>query len=136
MNTEMYPTTSRIRFEFPAREGMPAVTLHWSDGGNKPPTEVTAGAEALMSKVSNSGCLMVGEKGVIFSPDDGDQNLRTFIQMKGDAEMTGTQKSDACKAIPETIVRNAFQGAPDQRQHLEWIQAVSYTHLDVYKRQA
>jgi hypothetical protein len=138
MNTEMYPTTSRIRFEFPAREGMPAVTLHWSDGGNKPPTEVTAGAEALMSKVSNSGCLMVGEKGVIFSPDDGDQNLRTFIQMKGDAEMTGTQKSDACKAIPETIVRNAFQGAPDQRQHLEWIQAckdgkhdVAYSNFDI-----
>jgi hypothetical protein len=81
---------------------------------------------------------MVGEKGVIFSPDDGDQNLRTFIQMKGDAEMTGTQKSDACKAIPETIVRNAFQGAPDQRQHLEWIQAckdgkhdVAYSNFDI-----
>jgi hypothetical protein len=137
MNTEMYPTLSRIRFEFPAREGMPAVTLHWSDGGNKPPKEVTAGIEA-MGGISNSGCLMIGENGVIFSPDDGDQDLRTYIQLKGDSEMTGTKNHPAVKAIPETLVRNAFQGPPDLRQHLEWLQAckdgkheVAYSNFDI-----
>jgi hypothetical protein len=138
MNTEMYPTMSRIRFEFPEREGLAALTLHWSDGGNKPPPEVTAPIEALGGKVSNSGCIMVGEKGMIFSPDDGDQNLRTFIQLTGEAGLIGTTRHDACKAIPETIVRNAFQGAPDQRQHEEWIQAckdgkhdVPYSNFDI-----
>jgi predicted dehydrogenase len=138
MNSEMYPTMSRIRFEFPEREGMPAVTLHWSDGGNKPPAEIVAPVEALMGKVSNSGCLMVGEKGVIFSPDDGDQDLRTFIKMNGDADMSGTQNHEAVKAIPETLVRNAHRGSPDQRQHAEWIQAckdgkhdVPYSNFDI-----
>jgi hypothetical protein len=139
MNTEMYPTQSRIRFEFPEREGMPPVTLHWSDGGLTPPAEVTADVKALLEKVSKSGCLMIGEKGTIFSPDDGDQELRSFIKMKGDADMVGIEKSDAAKAIPQTIVRNAFPGnSPDQRQHMEWIQAckdgkhdVAYSNFDI-----
>jgi hypothetical protein len=138
INTEMYPTTSQIRFEFPAREGMPPVTLHWSDGGSKPPTDVTADIETMLGKVSNSGCLMIGEKGIIFSPDDGDQDLRTFIKLKGDTDMVGTERHDAVKGIPQTIPRNAFEGAPDQRQHMEWIQAckdgkheVPYSNFDI-----
>src|SRR5581483_7328599 len=67
MNTEMYPHKSRIRFEFPEREGLPPVTLHWSDGGNQPPEEVTAPVADLLGKVSTSGCIMVGEKGFVYS---------------------------------------------------------------------
>jgi hypothetical protein len=83
---------------------------------------------------------MIGENGVIFSPDDGDQDLRTYIQLKGDAEMTGTKNHPAVKAIPETLVRNAFrgQGPPDLLQHLEWLQAckdgkheVAYSNFDI-----
>jgi predicted dehydrogenase len=138
INKETYPTMSRIRFEFPEREGMPPVTLHWSDGGNKPPPEVTAGVMAMSGNISNSGCLMVGDNGVIYSPDDGDQDLRTFIQMKGESDMVGTAQNDAAKAIPQTIVRNAHKGAPDQRQHGEWIQAIKdgkhevpYSNFDI-----
>jgi len=138
MNTEMYPTSSRIRFEFPAREGMPAVTLFWSDGGNKPPLEVTADIEATLGRISSSGCIMVGENGIIFSPDDGDQNLKTFIKLKGDTEMTGLDKCPAANAIPQSIPRNAFKGSPDERQHKEWLQAckdgkhdVPYSNFDI-----
>ena len=138
MNTEMYPTSSNIRFEFPAREGMPAVTLHWSDGGNKPPMEVTSDVEATLGKISNSGCIMVGENGIIFSPDDGDQNLRTFIKLKGDTEMIGLDRHPAAKDIPQSIPRNAFKGSPDERQHKEWLQAckdgkhdVPYSNFDI-----
>ncbi|MGA2176468.1 MAG: Gfo/Idh/MocA family oxidoreductase [Verrucomicrobiota bacterium] len=138
INSEMYPTNSRIRFEFPAREGMPAVTLYWSDGGSKPPAEITADVEALLGGVSNSGCLMIGEKGTIFSPDDGDQELRAFVKLKGDTEMTGLQNHAAAKAIPQTLARNAFEGAPDERQHKEWLQAckdgkheVPYSNFDI-----
>jgi hypothetical protein len=135
---EMYPKSSRIRFEFPEREGLPAATLHWSDGGAKPAPEVTADIEATMGRVSDSGCLMIGEKGIIFSPDDGDQELRTFIKMKGDTDMVGSDKHDAVKAIPQTIPRNAFEGSSDQRQHMEWIQAckdgkhdVAYSNFEI-----
>jgi predicted dehydrogenase len=138
MNTEMYPTSSKIRFEFPAREGMPPVTLYWSDGGNKPPMEITADAEAMRGKISNSGCIMVGENGTIYSPDDGDQELNAYIKLKGDAEMTGLGHHPAVQAIPQSIPRNAFHGSPDQRQHMEWQQAckdgkhdVAYSNFDI-----
>jgi predicted dehydrogenase len=137
-DTEMYPANSRIRFEFPAREGMPAVTLHWSDGGNKPPTEITADAEAMLGKVSGSGCIMVGENGTIYSPDDGDGDLNTFIKLKGDQDMVGLDHHPAAQAIPQSIPRNAFSGSTDERQHKEWLQAckdgkhsVPYSNFDI-----
>jgi predicted dehydrogenase len=138
MNTEMYPTSSKIRFEFPARDGMPAVTLNWSDGGNLPPMEVTADAEAMRGEISRSGCMMIGENGAIYSPDDGDQDLNAFIKLKGDKEMVGLNHHPAAEAIPQSIPRNAFKGAPDERQHKEWLQAckdgkhdVPYSNFDI-----
>ena len=138
MKPEMYPASSNIRFEFPAREGMPAVTLHWSDGGNKPPVEITADAEALLGGLSGSGCIMVGENGAIFSPEDGDNDLKTFLKLKGDKEMTGLDSHPAAKAIPQSIPRNAFSGSSDDRQHKEWLQAcrdgkhdVPYSNFDI-----
>jgi predicted dehydrogenase len=131
MNTEMYPASSNIRFEFPAREGMPAVTLHWSDGGNKPPLEATADVEALLGGISPSGCIMVGENGAIFSPDDGDQELKTYIKLKGDKEMTGLDNHPAAQSIPQSIPRNAFKGSSDERQHKEWLQACKDSKHDV-----
>jgi predicted dehydrogenase len=138
MNAEMFPSNSRIRFEFPEREGMPPVTLHWSDGGSAPPAEITADVEALLGGVSRSGCIMVGEKGMIFSPDDGDQDLQTYVKLKDEAGLVGVQNHEAAKAIPQTLVRNAFDGAPDERQHKEWLQAckdgkhdVPYSNFDI-----
>ncbi len=138
MNTEMYPASSNIRFEFPAREGMPPVTLYWADGGNKPPMEVTADAEALLGRISNSGCIMIGENGALFSPDDGDQDLTTFVKLKGDKEMIGLDNHPAARAIPPSLPRNAFSGSPDERQHKEWLQAckdgkhdVPYSNFDI-----
>jgi hypothetical protein len=135
---EMYPANSNIRFEFPAREGMAAVTLHWSDGGNKPPMEITRDAEALLGNISNSGCIMIGENGAIFSPDDGDQQLRTFLKLKGDKEMISLDKHPVAAAIPQSIPRNAFTGSSDERQHKEWLQAcrdgkhdVPYSNFDI-----
>ena len=81
INKETYPLKSKIRFEFPAREGLPPVTFWWYDGGNpkadnpfhhdgnnKPPKEVTADVEDMMDKIPGSGCLLIGDKGKLFSP--------------------------------------------------------------------
>src|SRR5208282_6677568 len=105
MKPEMYPSNSRIRFQFPEREGLPELTFHWSDGGNKPPAEITADVEAMLGKVSDSGCIMIGEKGTIFSPDDGDQDLRAYVKLKGEAGLVGLRNHGAAKAIPQTLVR-------------------------------
>jgi predicted dehydrogenase len=139
MNKEMYPVASRIRFEFPEREGLPALTFHWSDGGLKPEKEVTADVESLLGSVSGSGCLMVGEKGTVYSGDDGDQELRFYLKLKDDKELIGAGNHPAIKEVPQTIPRNAFPGnAPDVRQHMEWIAAIksgkhetAYSNFDI-----
>src|SRR5208283_4792675 len=76
--------------------------------------------------------------GTIFSPDDGDQDLRAFVKLKDEKEMVGLQKHEAARAIPRTLVRNAFRGSPDERQHREWLQAcrdgkhdVAYSNFDI-----
>jgi len=37
VNDESYPVASRVTYEFPARGDLAPVTLHWYDGGMKPP---------------------------------------------------------------------------------------------------
>jgi hypothetical protein len=140
MKAETYPLSSKIRFEFPAREGLPPVTLHWLDGGNTPPAEVTADITALYGKISPSGCILVGEKGMLFSPDDGDQEFRLFVKLKEDKEITALPRHAAAMAIPEKIPRNAFdnKAPPDFRHHQEWIAAcksgqheTAYSNFDI-----
>jgi hypothetical protein len=125
MKPEMYGNSSRIRFEFPAREGMPPVTLHWADGGNTPPAEVTADITAEFGGISPSGCIMVGDKGMVFSPDDGDQDLRVFVKLKDEKVIVAAARHEVARAIPETIPRNAFDihQPPDCRHHQEWFAA-------------
>jgi hypothetical protein len=136
MNNEMYPKNSKIRFQFPARQNQPAVTFWWYDGGNKPPREIIAPIEDAFEKVSGSGCVLVGDKGQLFSPDDGDQDLRLFVKLKDEKELVDAKVHEAVKAIPQALPRNAHQGSPDQRQHLEWIAACkggkpAYSNFDV-----
>jgi len=136
LTKDMYPTNSKIRFEFPARGDQPPVTLWWFDGGNKPPQEVTSNVASLLDKVSGSGCILVGDKGELFSPDDGDGDFRFFAKLKDEKELTRATEHEAAKAIPQTIPRNLFKGGTDERQHLEWIAACkggapAYSNFDV-----
>ena len=69
VNGETYPSKSIIRYEFPARGDMPAVSYFWYDGGNRPPRYVGNGIK-LPDNIADSGLLLVGDKGVFFSPND------------------------------------------------------------------
>src|SRR5262249_21396529 len=62
---ESAPSWEIIRYEFPARRDMPALTLTWYDGGKRPPEELFEG-----EKVEIGGALLIGEKGKIYVPDD------------------------------------------------------------------
>lgn len=132
INGETYPLKSKIRFLFPERDGLAPVNFFWYDGGdpkpgkpfehdgnNKPAKEITADIEEMMGEVPGSGCLLIGDKGKLFSPDD--YGAKFFVRLKDDKELVNGQTHEAVKAIPQVIARNAFQGNGDLRHHLEWI---------------
>ena len=149
---ESYPLSSKIRFEFPARQASVAaahkswfhhhdtlsfdpVTLWWYDGGqpkegargghdgsNKPPVEITADVAAFRGEVPGSGCLLIGEKGTLFSPDD--YGTEFYVKLNGEPKFLHFNKHPAVAAIPQTIPRNPFKGSADQRHHLEWVDAI------------
>jgi len=147
INHESYPLKSKIRFEFPAREGLPPVSFWWYDGGNpkpddpfshdgnnKPPREVASDVEDLLEKMPGSGCLLIGDKGKLFSPDD--YGARFFLKLKDEKELVDGRNHDAVKAIPQSIPRNEHQGDGDVRHHLEWLAAckggrVGYSNFDI-----
>ena len=70
VNPETYPAWATITYEFPARGDLPPVKLTWYEGARDgkrhlPPSELFQGKTP-----SDSGSLLVGEKGSIFSPSD------------------------------------------------------------------
>ncbi len=62
VNNETYPLASRVTYEFPARGDLAPVTLHWYDGGMRPPrpAELEDGR-----RFGTNGALYVGDKGKI-----------------------------------------------------------------------
>src|SRR5690606_4075917 len=73
INDETYPLGSMVRYEFPAREGMPPVSLTWYDGGLRPPRfpELEDG-----DKMGVRGTLFIGEKGKILDDKIYPRSLR------------------------------------------------------------
>ncbi len=152
MNRESYPIGSKIRFEFPARKtsipaakpGMfhrhstlsqDALTFWWYDGGkpdpsakdghdlsNKPPRELTTDIEAMLGEIPIAGCLLIGDKGTIFSPDDYGEQF--FVKLKSDQKFLHYTKHPAMANYPERIVRNRYgkDGHPSHPQ--EWLTAI------------
>ncbi|MCD6338364.1 MAG: Gfo/Idh/MocA family oxidoreductase [Verrucomicrobia bacterium] len=130
MNNETYPLTSKIRFEFPARPGMPPVRFWWYDGnpGEKrvkiyrPGREVTKEVVDMMGKLPGSGCLVIGDNGKLFSPDD--YGARFYLCLKGEKEFVDGNKHEATRNIPQRIPRNTYPGGTDKRHHIEWLEAI------------
>jgi Oxidoreductase family, NAD-binding Rossmann fold/Oxidoreductase family, C-terminal alpha/beta domain len=152
MNNETYPLGAKIRFQFPARKTEIAaahktffhrhdaleqspVTLWWYEGGqpdasapnghdfsNHPPRDLLEGVEELQGEIPKSACLLIGDKGKIFSPDDYGEQF--FVKLNGETKYTHFTKYPAVALIPQVIPRNTFPGSNDAKQHLEWIAAI------------
>jgi predicted dehydrogenase len=61
-NTETFPLATIVHYNFPAREDMPPVKLHWYDGGLRPPRPEELEPDR---QVFESGTIFVGDKGKI-----------------------------------------------------------------------
>jgi len=138
LNDDSYPKTSKIRFVFPEREGLPETEFFWYDGNPqdqtvkplRPSADITAAIKELQDKVPDSACLLIGEKGMLFSPDD--YGARFFIKLNDETELVSGESHEAAKAVPLTIPRNQHQGSGDVRHHLEWIAACKGGSVEPY----
>ena len=79
-SNETYPQKTVVRWEFPARGKLPAVTVTWYDGVNRPflPKGLEPGR-----KLPGQGGLYYGEKGTILAPHMGGPRLIPDSKMKG-----------------------------------------------------
>ncbi len=64
VNNETFPLASIVHYEFPAREDMPAVKVHWYDGGLKPERPEALEINRPLNQES-SNVLFIGSKGVL-----------------------------------------------------------------------
>jgi hypothetical protein len=112
MFKETYPKTSRIRFEFPARADMVPLKFWWYDGNPddksvkllRPNPELTREIVELRGELPGSGCLLVGDKGKLFLPDD--YGSEFYLMVGGQKEYKAGKDHEAVKAVPQTIPRS------------------------------
>jgi predicted dehydrogenase len=100
-NTETYPRASVVRWQFPARADMPAVTVIWYDGGMLPaePDELEG------QSLQREGLLFVGDKGKILCDFSG-----------GNPRLIPQSKMQAFNRPPKTLPRSIGH-------HDEWLRA-------------
>ena len=110
------PSAAHVTLQFPKRDGLVPVTLHWYEGkkdGKKvlPSDELVEKATALSKgKLVDSGSIIVGSKGMAYSPSDYGSNV--FFS-------TGKVANGGTK--PETMPVN---NKDDQGQKDEWVEAI------------
>lgn len=123
VNPETYPSYAHVTFQFPARGDLGPCSFHWYEGqkdGKKvlPPETLLDKARKHKLSVSASGSLLVGEKGMMFSPND--YGAEVFI-VTDDASNKLTGK-------PESLPSN---NGGDGGMKREWADAIKANKPDI-----
>jgi len=114
VNPETYPGWAKITFEFPAREGMPPVKFVWYEG-KRDGTKLLPIPELLHGQTpSDSGSLIVGEKGTLYSPNDYGAAYKLFPEK----DFAGFKPPE--KVLPR---HEGGSGKNDDNQKKEWVAA-------------
>lgn len=124
---ETFPGSSSLMFEFPERDDgkggkLRPCKFHWSDGGELPTRDILDQLPDFFQsrleeqrknpKKKTSGAVIVGSKGLLFSPDD--YGARYFLLPEEDFK--GYEPPE------QTLPRIPFKGGGDQRQKWEFVQ--------------
>jgi predicted dehydrogenase len=120
---ETYPASSSLKFEFPESDGLPARQFYWYDGGELPPDDVISQLpESFQKRVASqrdggnktSGAVIIGSKGILFSPDD--YGAKYYL-------LPEDKFVDYKKPEP-WLPRIPFKGGGDQRQKWEFVATI------------
>jgi predicted dehydrogenase len=102
VNTETAPDWSVVRYAFPSREGRPALSLIWYDGGKLPPAHLFDGR---LPAPGSSGNVFVGTKGRLLS-----------AQGRGGFRLLPERAFEGFEAPRPTLTRSPGH-------HQEWVEA-------------
>ncbi len=121
INAETFPAWAHIQYIFPARGELPACTLHWYEGTKDgklvlPPDELLAKLLKKGEKLSDSGSILVGEKGVLFSPND--YGAKFQLVAHKDVDLSGIQTTKPEK-LPAGVDTDH-----DAHMKKEWFDAI------------
>lgn len=127
VDNETYPAESTLKFEFPERNGLPPCHFFWYDGGsrnNLPPDEIISQLpEAFQKRVTaqkeggvkkTSGAVLVGTKGLLFSPDD--YGAKYYLLPK--------DKFVDYEPPEQSLPRIPHKAGGDQRQKWEFVSTI------------
>jgi predicted dehydrogenase len=134
VNDETYPSSAKIRYEYPKRGDKPheaALTFWWYEGkrgGKKvlPNEELLKKVLPDGGKLADSGSIIVGDKAILFSPNDYGAQFRILA---GGEELAKGDRS------PKTLPIN---GKGDGGMKEEWVRAIregkpeiAYSNFDI-----
>ena len=141
---ETFPLSSRIRFEFPEREGLPPLKFWWYDGNPRqgagafpnpcrPSADLVKEIVTQRGELPTSGCLVVGTKGKLFAGDDYGSSFQ--VLMNDEKEFVQADKREDVKAVPMTIPRLSSRDT-DTAMKKEWFDAIkggtpAYSNFDI-----
>jgi predicted dehydrogenase len=115
LNPETCPTGARVVFQFPEREGMAPVKFIWYEGIDRNRKRYLPQPDLFHGQsVADSGSLLVGDKAILYSPND---YGAAYVYLGKDAK----DVEEAAKKVPETLPRN---GKSDDGMKAEWVQAI------------
>jgi predicted dehydrogenase len=122
INPETYPAWAHVEYMFPARGDMPACSLHWYEGerdGKRmlPPAELLAKLLGPNEKPADSGSILVGEKGVLYSPNDYGAKFRITPEKAFEGLQTARPEHG-----PAGV--DSDRGDNDVRMKQEWAEAI------------
>jgi predicted dehydrogenase len=120
INPETYPAWAIITYFFPARGTKSPVALHWYEGARDgsrvlPPAELLAKVLRPGELAADSGSLLVGTKGMLFSPNDYGAKFR----LTPEKNFAGV-KTDK----PEKGPIGVGDSEEDPHQKKEWVEAI------------
>lgn len=119
INSETYPAWAKIQYSFGQRGDKVPCVLNWYEGAKDgtrvlPPEELFKGMLKPNEKLADSGSLLIGDKGVLFSPNDYGAQFRLYPE-------------ENYKGVQTTTPEKGPLGAPQDQDPFmkkEWFEAI------------
>lgn len=97
---ETYCKSSKVRFEFAAHGKRPPVKIFWYDGDQRPSAEGMPQVVAAFGQIPDTGCLLIGKKGIWLTTDD--VGKHHYLALQGEERIVDAEKHAACAlAVPK-----------------------------------